>query len=217
MNKKSITNSLPKLFILSSLLTVLALPAQSQVIPADIGKPDFDSLSSPEFGGRNSKNFTAQDWLELESEMDIPAQSRKQEVLEFIDEVEVRWYVAIEDKAIKRPVLLTKEITHTNVPVGEKIFTSVYISPNALTRLTGLDRAIRSTVIVASVVVFVGGNQVGVATTKSSYNDDPRKGELWWTAASLSKSAQVPLLNKNETPFKAFWYDRYAEIKPERR
>jgi hypothetical protein len=36
----------------------------------------------------------------------------------------------------------------------------------------------------------------------------------FWTLASdnLSRTDKVPLLNKNETPFKFLWYDRYAEI-----
>ena len=40
------------------------------------------------------------------------------------------------------------------------------------------------------------------------------KGELagWINAPSLSRTEKFPLLDKNQTPFRALWWDRYAEI-----
>jgi len=38
----------------------------------------------------------------------------------------------------------------------------------------------------------------------------PKSKGRWWD--KLTPYKKIPLLNKNETPFKFFWWDRYAEI-----
>lgn len=209
MSKKFIPSSLSNLLSLSCLLALLTTSTQAQVQVADIDKPNFESLSSPDFGGRNSKKFRPKDWLEIEAAMKIPAQNRQQTVIGFIDKVQVKWYLAMKDEAVDKTVLLTKDITHVNVPVDEEVFSSVYLSPNTLTRLTGSDKARKGSVIAVALEVLVNGVKVGEATS------DLQSG--WWTSANLSRGDQFPLSNKNETPFKNFWWDRYAEIEPERR
>ena len=59
--------------------------------------------------------------------------------------------------------------------------------------------------------MLVNGVRVASETNKGPAN--------WWTVASdkISRSDNVPLLNKKETPFGVMWWDRYAEIAPERR
>ena len=39
----------------------------------------------------------------------------------------------------------------------------------------------------------------------------------WWVSGKLSRYDKIPLRNKNETPFKFLWWDRYLEIESERR
>lgn len=175
---------------------------------ADIDKPSFDELPSPDLDGTKRKSFDPKDWLEVESEIEIPALNRDMAEAGFIDRVLVKWYVAIEEKAAGRPVLLTKDITHVNVQIDEPFFSSVYLSPNTLLRLTGSERAAKNKVEVVALEVLVNGVKVGEATSKMDSG--------WWNSPNLARGDRFPLLNKNETPFKVYWWDRYAEIEDER-
>mgnify|MGYP001479670561 CR=1 FL=1 len=100
-----------------------------------------------------------------------------------------------------------------NVPVGEDVYSSVYLSPAAILRITGSDRAKGS-------VSHIGGevlvNGTSIQSNKERFFTSKDKIG-WWTSGKLSRYDRIPLLNKNETPFKFLWWDRYAEIKPERR
>lgn len=59
-----------------------------------------------------------------------------------------------------------------------------------------------------AVEVLVNGAKVGQA------NNGP---DNWWNAPTVSdQTAKYPVLNKNETPFKMLWWDRYAEIEEKR-
>jgi len=189
---------------------VLAGPLHAQQV-ADVGNPEFDDLPSPDINVGKSKNFRPKDWLEMEVGLRIPAQNRQQEEIGFLDRVLVKWYVAIEDKTTGRPVLLTKDVNHVNFPVDEETYSSVYLSPNTLKRLTGSDRAGKGAVEAVGVEVFVDGVKVGQASEGQALRNPP-----WWQSASLSRGDRFPLLSKPETPFKMLWWDRYAEVEEER-
>lgn len=188
---------------------VLALPtelsAQGRV---SVGKVSFDDLPSPELGGTKNKSFKPKDWLEVEAGITIPAQNREQQASGFVDRVLVKWYVAAKEKASGRVVLLTKDITHVNVPVDEEFYSSVYLSPNTIKRLTGKDRAAKSEVEVVALEVLINGVKVGEETSKMKSG--------WWNSPNLARGDRFPLLNKSETPFKMYWWDRYAEIEKQR-
>ncbi len=194
---------------LAALLTSASLNAQQQ--KATIGKIDFDALPSPQINVIKDKKFTPKDWLEAEAEITIPAANAEQKKIGFVDQVTVKWYVAVKGvEGAKGPVKLTKDITHINVPLDEVFYSSVYISPNLFKRLTGKDRASKDALEVVGLEVLVNGVKVGAGTSKMK--------EGWWDAPSLSDmSSKFPLLNKNETPFKMLWYDRFAEISEDKR
>lgn len=174
-----------------------------------VGKLQFDNLKSPRFEANTTKKtWKPKDWLEVEAGMTIPAMNQMMKDAGFIDRVLVKWYVAIEEKASGKPMLLTKDITHINVPVGEEFYTSVYLSPSTIKRITGTDRASKSKVKVVALEVLINGVKVAQETSSM----DPG----WWNSPSLSRGDRYPLLNKNETPFKAFWWDRFAEIEERR-
>ena len=48
----------------------------------------------------------------------------------------------------------------------------------------------------------------------ATYSSERGKMEEWWTiqSPSIVETSYYPLLNKDETPFSVFWYDRYPEI-----
>jgi hypothetical protein len=180
----------------------------AQMVKADVGSFEVNDMPSPDLGGTDTKKFRPKDWLELEAGLKIPAQNREQQEAGFIDRVVVKWYVAMKEKSSRKMMLLTKDITHINIPVDEEVFTSVYLSPNTIKRLTGSDRASKRDIEVAALEVLVNGVKVG------EYTSDMKGG--WWNAPSLARGDRFPLLNKNETPFKVFWWDRYAEIEERR-
>lgn len=182
--------------------------AHAQGPLAEVGDPTFDELPSPDVQISKNKSFKPKDWLEAEASITIPATSNEQKKVGYVDEALVKWYVAIEDEATKKLVLLTKEITHINVPIEEEFFSSVYLSPSTQRRLTGTDRSAKGKVKAIALEVLVDGRKVGEASTMNK--------KEWWNAPSLSRTDAFPLLNKYETPFKMFWWDRYAEIREER-
>lgn len=176
----------------------------------DIDDPSFDSLESPDIGGNTGvKKFTAGEWLEAEVNFKIEASDKK---ALFVDNVTVKWYFAVENPDGKGFLLLSKEVEHINVPVGEEIYTSVYLSPTSVKRLSGGDRASKN------ILSHVGGEILvnGVVPVKQSGQFTSKDKPGWWNAAGLSAYDKIPLLNKDETPFKFLWWDRYAEIKAPR-
>ena len=191
-----------------ALAAVLSVGSSLALEKADVAEPKFDELPSPELPGTKNKDFKPKDWLEVEAGITIPAQNREQEEVGFIDSVVVKWYVAVKEKVSGQTMLLTTEITHLNVPVGEEFYSSVYLSPNTAKRLTGKDKGSKGDVDVVALEVLVNGVKVGEATSKFKSG--------WWTSSNLGRGDRFPLLNKNQTPFRNYWWDRYAEIEERR-
>lgn len=183
--------------------------ASAQKYKVEVTKPEFDDVKSPEFNVGISKNFKPKEWLEIEASFKVlmsPEPPSKT-----AERVMIKWYVAVEHPDKKGAfLLLTKDITHVNVPLNEDIFSSVYLSPASIKRLTGGDRAGKNVVYLVGYEILIDGEKLA---EQSSKGDKP-----WWNATSdkISRSETVPLLNKMETPFANLWWDRYAEIQPEK-
>ncbi|MCF7733517.1 MAG: hypothetical protein K9N23_17645 [Akkermansiaceae bacterium] len=180
----------------------------SAAVKVEAGKPKFDDLQSPQFGGTKNKSFSPKNWLEVETEIQVMmAPSPKTKTC---DRLTIKWYVAV-DNPDKRGTYLkfTKEIEHVNIPLEDKIYCSVYLSPASIRRLTGSDRAGKGSVKAVGYEITVDGAVVA---------SDSSMGGKWWSdpkvAAKFADSDAVPLLSKAETPFAAMWWDRYAEEKP---
>jgi hypothetical protein len=171
------------------------------------GKPKFDDMPSPEFGGAKNKSFKPKDWLEVETEIQVqvaPAPKTK-----ICDRLTVKWYVAVNNPEKSGTYLkFTKDVEYVNVPLDEKVWCSVYLSPSSIRRLTGADRAGKAAVKAVGFEILVDGQVVA---------GDSSSGGKWWAdpkaAAKFADSTVVPLLSKAETPFAQMWWDRYAEEK----
>jgi len=187
---------------------VLLVPSVSNAQQKGVGKVTADKLPSPEISiiGKN-KNFRPKDWMEAEVELNLPAANAEQKKAGYFDQITVKWYVAVPNPENPTTTIkLEKDVTHVNVPVGEAVYSSIYLSPNTLKRLTGRDRFDMAQIKDVSVEVMVNGNKIGEGSLK---NIAPK----WWENPAVSdQSSKFPLLNKNETPFKVLWWDRYAEI-----
>ncbi len=184
--------------------------ANAQAFKVEGASPEFDELPSPEYSGGKQKSFKPKDWVEIEASLTI--QMAPEPPSKTAERILVKWYVAVEHPDKRGAfLLLTKDVTHVNVPLNEAIFSSVYLSPASITRLTGSDRGGKGAVKYVGYEVLVNGEKVAAEA------DGAKAG--WWNVASdkISRSETVPLLNKMETPFANHWWDRYAEILVERR
>ncbi|MGB6222562.1 Amuc_1102 family pilus-like protein [Haloferula sp.] len=174
-----------------------------------IGKIAFDKLQSPQVATGDSKSWKPKDWLEFEVGLTLPATNAEEKKSGFVDKILVKWSVAVENPDGKGFILLTKDVTHINVPIDEEVYSSVYLSPNTVKRVTGSDSVSRGSVDRVMVEVLVNGRSMGAESSKGKPD--------WANSPSLSdQSRRFPLLNKIETPFKMLWWDRYAEIEEQR-
>lgn len=196
---------------LSSIVAALTLgSAFGQAVKVTGESPAFDDLPSPQFAGVKNKRFTPLDWLEIEAPLKV--EMSPEPASKTCDKMTIKWYVAV--KNVEKPgtfLLFSKEIEHVNVPLNEEIFGSVFISPASLRRITGSGTGGKSAVEFVGYEVLVNGEKKAEGTNKGKPG--------WWNTSSdkISRSEAVPLLNKNETPFSAMWWDRYPEISGERR
>ncbi len=184
--------------------------ASAQAYKVEGSKLEFDDLLSPQFDGGKQKAFKPKDWLEIETSFTV--QMRPEPPSKTAERILVKWYVAVEHPDKRGAfLLLTKDVTHVNIPLNEEIYSSVYLSPASIIRLTGSDRGGKKAVELVGYEILINGEKVAQGTNKREPG--------WWNTASdkISRSETVPLLNKMETPFANHWWDRYAEILVERR
>jgi len=201
-------NILQRTSAISAVLLGLASSAFSQSrILVEVEEPQFEELKSPDFAGAAKKKWDQKEWLEMEVEFQItkvdPATAK------FVNNLTVKWYVAAENPEGKGYILLEEEVEHINIPVGEAIYSSVYLAPSAILRLTGGDRAGKNAISRVGGEILFNGQKVAEFSSK----DKPG----WWQSSSLARFDKFPLRGKHETPFHYFWWDRYAENKVERR
>jgi hypothetical protein len=192
-------------------LSLASTPAQAQTAArAQVEKPVFEELQSPQIASQTrDKRFTPRDWLEIEGAITIDA--RPVPPSGMLDRLVVKWYVAIKNPEKSGEFFkLSREVTHVNVPIGEPIYSSVYLSPSSIRRITGNYRNAKGSVEFVGYEVLFNGEVIAHATNKGP--------DQWWTKPSekIADSDSVPLMTKPETPFAAFWWDRYAEVAVER-
>ncbi len=172
--------------------------------------PEFDDFPSPKFSTGKDKPFSPKDWLEIEVKLKV--QLAPEPKSKTCEKITVKWYVAVKDpEKSGSMMLLTKEVDHVNIPLEQDVYCSVYLSPSSVKRLTGTDRQGKNAVEAVGYEVFYNGTKVAEETNKFKVG--------WWSAASekISRNDSVPLLKKSETPFSDMWWDRFAELAPDRK
>ncbi len=188
--------------------------AVAQDFKLDIDKVQIEKIQSPDMGGNiGNKSFKPKDWMEIEMKIKVIVPPKLKDKVKFVDKVTVKWYISAKHPdGGKQDALLEKEVTHVNVPVNEDVFVSVYLSPTAVKRLTGSDSVSKGDIENVGGEIRVNGQE---AYKKSGFFTLKSK-PLWWNQSGLSRYDKIPLRNKNETPFKFLWWDRYAEIEEKR-
>jgi len=204
---------LPSIHRYAALLTAVLLlgwtaaDAQQYKYKVTGAEPELDSELSPQLGG--NKDFRPKEWLEVEAKLFV--QMAPEPKSKTCDKLTVRWYVAVENPEQKGTFLLfTREVNHVNIPVGEEIYCSLYMSPASIRRLLGAARNPEKAVEVVSYEVVINGEVLAYQTSNRKFAQD------WWAKGGdrLIRSEVVPLLDKSQTPFSIMWWDRYAEVEP---
>ena len=195
----------------ASLLLIgsLAGVAHGQAYQVAADEPEMEDLLSPDFG-INKKGFRPKEWLEIEARLMV--QMAPEPPTKTLDGLTVKWYVAVANPEKRGTYLLfTKEVKHVNIPLGEEIWTSIYLSPASIRRILGDARNAERAVEYVSYEVLINGEVQGYATNNRRFTQG------WWNQGGdkLVRSEAVPLLSKPETPFSILWWDRYAEVDPE--
>lgn len=194
--------------IAAGLMAVSSLAVHAQDRNTKVGDPVVEVLPSPNIDGGISKRFSPKDWIEIE----VPIRIKRKPEPEsgYLDNVTVKWYILVENPSKNVKFLkLTETIQHINLPIDEEVYSSVYLSPSTLRKMTGNSKASASTIVGTGCEVLVDGVLVGTVSKGPG-------GERWWTksSAQVATSENFKLLTKADTPFAPLWWDRYLEIRP---
>lgn len=168
----------------------------------DVDEAEIAMQKTPEFeysGASNKKTPTRREWLELDLKFKIEGKSTS----EYISQLLFKYYIVLDDKD---KTMVTAQITHVNVPIGEDIYSSVYLSPGALAKYFGKGKASERSIAGYAVEVFHKGELKGGKTDKSD-------GGKWWQTRAAVPEVLMP---KSDTPFALLWWDRYADSQRQR-
>jgi hypothetical protein len=172
--------------------------AQVQVKSVKVDKPDINMLKTPEFdvGGTLVKDTPRRrEWLEIDVKFEVEGQSASG----YIDSLLFKYYVVLDDD---KKTMLVMDVTHVNVPMGEELWSSAYVSPSSLDKLLGKEKGNERSVEGYAVEILYQGQAVGGKA-------DPSPSTRWWQSRPATPGL---LLSKDKTPFAPLWWDRYAEI-----
>jgi len=122
--------------------------------------------------------------------------------VDFTDELEFKYYVYMDDKCA------SGSVTHINIPKGFSLFSVMYESPGTMLRPLKNGPVVRPSKSVREVTVQILDK--GQVVAEKTLNGTPTG---WWSNSKLDPGAGL-LLNKNQTPFSAVYWDHYVEIKP---
>ncbi len=181
-------------------LAVSAVVAQQGQPAVKVKKVEYDVQPTPLFevgGGVKSKKIPRQkSWLEVEVEFEVKAGNKSG----VVDALQFRYYIAIKGENGTR--MLMGDVNHVNMLEGEKLYSSVYVSPATLGKVTGNYRNFQPSAVEAvAVEISYNGRVIGGDSTGG-------RGR-WWE----SLSAEQGVLPKWKTPFALLWMDRYADVK----
>jgi hypothetical protein len=149
-------------------------------------------VSTPQFTYSGGQQYPANQrdrWLEVEVEFAAAP--------EFTDELTFKYFILINGR------LLTGEVTHVNVAAGRENRSVMYVPPGALARFLGRNALAPNSVQNIAVQIL----QKGAIKDELSFARAPAQ----WYAGLPALTGFV--LNKNETPFAALYWDRYEQIK----
>lgn len=200
----------PALALLTALIVVTQAAyaeAPNTQVKATVKINRVQGMESPTVStGTSSLAFKPKQWMFLEARVNIKAAPVPR--TGYLDKLTVRFYVTATNPEAKGHVLMSKEIVYVNFPVDTETNVCVFMSPSSIKRLTGSETVGGGTFDLCGIEVVYKENVVAA--------DSNKRKPGWWRTANpnVVSTDSYPLLNKNETPFALFWYDRFPEIAP---
>jgi hypothetical protein len=181
-------------FVLFAALLFFPLETRAQTRGGDfqLSRITRNLITNPQFtytGAEAYQSGQRDRWLEVEVEF-IAAP-------EATDELTFKYFILLNGR------LLTGEVTHTNILAGRDNRSVMYVSPKTLARFMN-NRPVTTNSIPNIAVQIV---QQGAVKDELSLARAPAQ----WYATIPALAGFV--LNKNETPFAALYWDRYEQIK----
>jgi hypothetical protein len=126
----------------------------------------------------------------------------------FYNSLTFKYYLFFANPDKDKQKILTAEVQHVNVPIGEEAASVVYLSPSTILNLTNKDRADANMITFWGLEIYDGSTLVGFG---SSNNKGPADGGAWWKAPSAPAQAPGLLMTKNQTPFAPLWGDYHLD------
>ncbi len=157
-----------------------------QVSPAVVTSPEVSYTLGPQF------TVQARQWLQVEVDF--------QSNVPWTDQLTFRYYILIANHC------LTGEVTHVDIPKGQDLYSVMYVPPRTIEKILNGKPLVSSDIQDVGVQVL---NQGQVLATKSY----KAAGQMQWWQNMQQITGKV--LNKNQTPFAALFWDRYEQIKTE--
>ena len=182
--------------------------APKKEILVEVDKVNIELQKTPDFQVQNvkQKRFTPKDWIELEVDCKAKlSKDEKDKTKKAYGEVVFKYYAYFSGNPDpKKNRVLTGEVTHVNVAIGEQLHSVMYISPQSILKITEGRPANQTMVSQWGVAVFIDGTEVGRKTSQG--------GAEWWTKPGLP-ATEAALLDKTKTPFSPLWYDYHMEVR----
>jgi hypothetical protein len=181
----------------------------------DFGSPSTQAQFTPDWEVKNvtKKRWKPKEWLEFEIPFEAKPPSNKRDLTVF-DALTFKFYLYLENPDPKKRKILTADVPHVNVPVGESMASVVYLSPSAIFNLTGKSRVEPTMVSRWGVEVFNGTQLVGFASSQGK--SPTAAGAEWWKIDNAPPQTPGLLMNKAQTPFAPLWGDYHAEVQTTR-
>jgi hypothetical protein len=134
----------------------------------DLKDPTIQAQSTPDLkaGNVKDKRWKPKDWLEFEIPFIAAAPRSGGSTLTTYDLLTFKYYLFLDNPDKKKQRILTAEVNHVNVPIGEGMASVVYLSPSAVQRLTGNPRVNAGAVTLWAVEVTREGKTVGFLSSE---------------------------------------------------
>lgn len=175
----------------------------------DLKEPLIQAQSTPDIKAAfvKEKRWKPKEWLEFEVPFIAAAPRGAATAITTYDQLTFKYYLFLDNPDKKKQRILTAEVNHVNVPIGEGMASVVYLSPSAVQRLTGSPRVNANAVTLWAVEVTREGKTVGFLS---------KDGKKWWESPSAPATEPAVLKNKMETPFAPLWGDFHAEVQSQK-
>ncbi len=125
---------IPVIFFTWLFFSVFASVAFAQ--KAKVLKPTVSAVKSPDFevgSGIKEPKGERKDWLQIDVAFQLDSSSRE----DFVEAIEVRFFVLPKTAQPKFKKLYTAVVNHVDLLKNETLRSSVFLSPNSLARIYG--------------------------------------------------------------------------------